>query len=356
MLINKKGMAMPLVLMTLLVLSILGVSLLQYSVADNKQVAMDKQQMQAFYLARSGADAVAQHILDNPGQAASLINAGKSSPVYLGEGSFEVLVYGDPGSEILIEATGTVNGVSQKATLSVVRHNLFDVALAANDIDIHGNAARIYGNVVYKNRISVGPAVIPSDWTATRNPDLFFPPAIIPADSGLSLIPVDGLMEFSGRQKQTRNITVDSRGTLISMNNKNHELNVHLGSSTHEDRILKVGTFRLNGGDLTLHGKGRLLLFVNNFEGGGNFKIAPGADATIVVFVKAGGSFNMNGTPEFMGAIYAPEAPVNLQGNVSFTGSIIADTITGGGNVTVTYRSLDTSELPILLFRRGRWR
>jgi len=345
---------MPLVLMTLLVLSILGVSLLQYSVADNKQVAMDKQQMQAFYLARSGADAVAQHILDNPGQAASLINAGKSSPVYLGEGSFEVLVYGDPGSEILIEATGTVNGVSQKATLSVVRHNLFDVALAANNIDIHGGAANIYGNVMYKNTISVASGVIPNPWRATQNQDLFFPPATFPSDSGLSLIPVDGSMVFSG--KQTEAIIVDSRGTLISMNNKNHELNVHLGSSTHEDRILKVGTFRLNGGNLTLHGKGRLLLFVNNFKGGGNFRIAPGADATIVVFVKAGGSFNMNGTPKFMGAIYAPEASVDLRGNVSYTGSIVANTITGAGNVTVTYSPINTSNLPIPLYSRGVWR
>lgn len=354
MLINKKGMAMPLVLMTLLVLSLLGVSLLQYSVADNKQVAMDKQQMQSFYLARSGADAVAQHILDNPGQAASLISAGKSSPVSLGEGNFDVLVYGDPGSEILIQATGTVNGVSQKATLSIVKLNLFDVALAANDINISGNAARIYGNVVYKNTISVASGVIPSPWTATQNQDLFYPPATFPSDLGLSLIPVAGSMVFSGRQ--TENITFNSHGTLIEMKNNNHELNVDLGSSTHEDRILKVDTFTLNGGNLTLRGKGRLLLYVNRFEGGGNFKIAPGSDATIVVFVKAGGSFNMNGTPEFRGVIYAPDASVDLRGNVSFTGSIVANSITGVGNVTVTYEKFNTSNLPIPLYRRGVWR
>ena len=96
--------------------------------------------------------------------------------------------------------------------------------------------------------------------------------------------------------------------------------------------------------------------YINNFVGGGNFKIAPGSDASIVVFVSAGGSFSMNGTPEFKGAIYAPEASVDLQGNVSFTGSIVANTITGGGNVTVTYSPINTSNLPIPLYSRGVWR
>lgn len=359
MLINNKGLAMPLVLMTLLVLSILGVSLLQYSITDNKQVAMDKKQMQAFYIARSGADAVAQYILDNPKQAATLINAGKSDSEDLGEGAFNVLVYGDPGREVLIKSTGTVDGVSQEATLSIDRSNLFDAAIAADNIFISGNAARINGNVVYKYRISdnIGSAVIPSPYTVTQNRYLLFPPADFPSDFGLPLISGDGSIEFFGQNKQAANITVDSRGTLISMNNKNHELNVPLGSSNNpKDRILIVYNFELTGGEVTLHGSGRLLLFVNSFRGGGNFRIAPGSNATIVVFVKAGGSFNMNGTPEFRGIIYAPDALVNLSGNSSFTGSIVADTFTGGGNITLTYAGLNTSNLPIPLYRRGVWR
>lgn len=351
---GQKGMALPIVLVSMFVLTLLGVALLQYGVSDAVQVSKDQQRMQAYYLARSGADAVAQHILNNPSQAAPLISADKSSPVVLGNGTFEVLVYGNPNSEVLIESVGTVGNVTQKAVLSVVKMSLFDVALAGNSINISGNSARIYGNVVYRNSISVASSVIPSGWSATQDTTLSYPPATFPSDAGLALIPVNGNMVFSGHQ--TENITVDSRGSLIHLNNNNHTLNIYLGSSTYQDRVLKVSTVRLNGGKIILHGKGRLLLYVDTFEGGGNFQTSPGSDASIMTFVSNGGTFNMNGTPEYTGGIYAPQATVNLQGNVSYTGSIVADSILGGGNATVTYKALNTSDLPIPLYLKGVWR
>ena len=206
-------------------------------------------------------------------QAPALISTSRSSPVTLANGSFDVLVYGNPETEILVEATGKVGDITEKAILSVYKMSLFDFALAGNVIDISGNAARIYGNIVYRDGpvpLPLGASIIPLGWTATKDATLSYPPHDIPSDAGLALIDPSGSLVFSGIQ--TKNINVNSRGTLLEMKNNNHTLNIVLGSTTPQDLILKVDTFKLNGGNIVLHGKGRLLLYVNTFEGGGNFK------------------------------------------------------------------------------------
>ncbi len=53
---NKRGAALPIVLMVMLVLGLLGVSLWQYSMADTLQVSRDIKHMQAHYVARAGAN------------------------------------------------------------------------------------------------------------------------------------------------------------------------------------------------------------------------------------------------------------------------------------------------------------
>ena len=56
---NEHGWAMPLVLMVIVVITLLGTALWAYSMADLKQVTREEKRMQAYYLARSGAELVA---------------------------------------------------------------------------------------------------------------------------------------------------------------------------------------------------------------------------------------------------------------------------------------------------------
>lgn len=351
---SEKGMALPLVLVVALVLTLLGGALLQYAVTDTIHVARDEKTMQAYYLARSGAAAVAQHLIDSPQVAPTLINAPKSDSVTIDNGEFDVIVYGNPGTEVIIESTGTVDGVSVTASLSVAKLDLFDVALYGNTIDFGGNA-KINGNIIYKDSFSLsGSAILNGE--DEQDPYMSYPDAPFPADVGLTLLnSPSGNVHLTGGNN-TLEVTTDSRANEIRLNSNNASINVRLGSGTPQDRILKVSNFQLNGGDLVLHGTGRLLLYVDTFVGGGNFIHAPGSDADVIVFVAEDGLFNMGGTPEFQGAVYGPKATVDLTGTVVFNGSIIADEILGGGNTTVSYAEISSDNLPLQYYAQGVWR
>jgi hypothetical protein len=129
MVIGKKGAAIPLVLITMFVLSLLGTAIWQYSMADTIHVARDELRMKAYYLARSGAEATLQAWMQSP-----LVDKpfGSSNTVYLDGntdklvtslpdevgGSFDVSVT-EESNVVKITSVGTVQGVSQTVRVSI---------------------------------------------------------------------------------------------------------------------------------------------------------------------------------------------------------------------------------------------
>ena len=63
----------------------------------------------------------------------------------------------------------------------------------------------------------------------------------------------------------------------------------------------------------------------------------------------------MGGTPTFEGAIYAPYADVNLSGTVNFTGMIIGETITGGGDIQLDQKSMGLEDWFPSIIRKLYW-
>ena len=62
---NQKGSVLIYVLVVTVVLSILGVTVLNIATAETKQVVFQENQIKSFYAARSGADAVASYLIEN---------------------------------------------------------------------------------------------------------------------------------------------------------------------------------------------------------------------------------------------------------------------------------------------------
>lgn len=131
---NEKGATLPLVLMVMVVLMILGTILLFLSVTEARQVAREEKNMQAYYIARSGADAIAKHIINNKDEATNLINAPESNPVYLVNGEFESDYIENPADDIvgsfvvditqedkkiIITSTATVDGFNKIVSLTL---------------------------------------------------------------------------------------------------------------------------------------------------------------------------------------------------------------------------------------------
>lgn len=126
---DEKGAAMIVALLVMIVLMLLGTALWQYSTADTIHVARDEQRMQAYYLARTGADAALQAWEESPSNAKPL---GTSKTLYLdaatGEftenpteeiGHFTVTIT-ELNGETIIESIGEVRGLTQKVTVKIL--------------------------------------------------------------------------------------------------------------------------------------------------------------------------------------------------------------------------------------------
>lgn len=144
---DRKGLALPLVLMVMAVLVILSTVVLGMGSTDTLHAAAQSNRLQAYYLARSGADAISTYIVSNPDnlsstQMESLINtmvsSGTSAPFKLSPtdtGTITVEVKKDDTGKILsIKSVGQLNGVSETAIKTININNesiewMFDKAI-----------------------------------------------------------------------------------------------------------------------------------------------------------------------------------------------------------------------------------
>ncbi|MFO8060427.1 MAG: hypothetical protein R6U70_07225, partial [Bacillota bacterium] len=300
---RQLGMALPGTIVVAVVLLILGTAIWQYGMADRLQVFRTEKHIKAHYLARSGAEAVADYLLHNQEAAGDFI--GYASETFsLDGGEVEVCVYGDHHNEVIIESSGTVADVTETVLLSLNSVGVFDVAAFGNDVVINGVAAEIWGSLIYVDSIS-------GDWESVVHGEVAQDDRVYPDPE----FPDDDELTDLGAIKGDFLLETDGRATSVSLSGKD-ELVVKLGDEGEpSDRILKVDSMECTGqGTVILEGDGRFLLYVtDSFKGGGTF-ITTTDDAWIIVFLAEDATFDLAGTPEFRGAIYGPKANVDLSG------------------------------------------
>jgi hypothetical protein len=143
----------------MLTASLLGIATWQYSVTDTMHVALDADRMQAHYLARSGADAVANFIITNPNSLPNmrqyvddLIAAGQSGSVRLGQaGEFNVQL-SRKGNKIIINSTAQSGQATSTVSLTLdeksywVAPDLNMAIFSENGLNM-SNSSRVTGNV-----------------------------------------------------------------------------------------------------------------------------------------------------------------------------------------------------------------
>lgn len=122
---NERGSALLLTIIVAMVLLFLGGSLGVLSAVESRMAQREEAAMQAYYLARSGADAVAQGIIREPDKLQVILAAGVSEPEGLedGEGSFTVEVL-EAGNAIRIISTGVLRGSESTVELMLLAGSL----------------------------------------------------------------------------------------------------------------------------------------------------------------------------------------------------------------------------------------
>jgi hypothetical protein len=321
-------MALPLVLITMVVLGLLGGAVLQYGVTDATQVARDYNRSKAYYAARSGADVMAEYLIKNPSQVVAAVNktnAVSGATGSLSDGSmFNVNVEGTIQDGIAIVARGTSNGVSQSVRLDVNRMNpadIFDDAIYTySNLDI-SQMKTILGDVTSAGSITFDSDYGNSEYTASPNTYKYFPSPEIPI---LSTDPILGLnVEVDSNQTET--ISGSYHYSSISMS-PNSSLVFNLPNDTMRvivDNLETKGSVFINASGVN----SRLELFVTNYASISTPLLLNDGDPNRLIIILAdGATLDMIANSEVNGFIYGPNATVAMQSAFSqVNGAIISN-------------------------------
>ncbi|MGB4682069.1 MAG: hypothetical protein WBH65_06090 [Dethiobacteria bacterium] len=179
---DQRGSVLVVVLLALLTLSIMGTSLSSLTVNDNLHAVRQQRSNEAYYIARSGAEAVAEVLLADVQNIANYI--GQTTTGELGSGWFEAEVKDGVSGNILIHSTGYAGGYSEKVTLSLIKEGgdnpegpggggsgsfipVFDMAVFSLGPLKLLPSAKVHGNV---GTNSIEPGAVFFDWdTSVEN-------------------------------------------------------------------------------------------------------------------------------------------------------------------------------------------
>jgi hypothetical protein len=359
--LSEKGSALILTILVLMVVMILGSGLVMTSISNSRQATEQVYDLQAYYIARSGADAVAQSIVDDPSRLESLKGA-VSAATPLGKGHFTVEVQ-DRGDHIKLISTGVVKDTKRVVELTLLPQEAapsplprIDKAIFATTnggtshkaIDLGGNAqimgsgatnavranaVELTGNAVIKGNLWIGPG---ADAKTVVNDRSRITGAITSLEEEVTY-PLPLFPEFpswtkpSTPAKSGSDFIINSDGDYgtISLSG-NDKLVIDLGGGERRIRVKSL-TMRGNA-ELTVTNAGRdgkLFLYVDQeFSMSGNSALKSGADPNTVVIYYAG-TKELGNQLEANCILIVKEADIKLTGNSTFKGSIFS----GGRNV-----------------------
>lgn len=335
---TQNGMTMIIVLIVIFVFTVLGVVIWQYGINSVKQADKSCKQKQAYYIARSGAEAISSYILNSTDTATvkdkiDSLSGISSMPVNIEEGYFTVTLKRD-GSDIIIESVGYYKGETSAAALEIkeitdtgMPPNIFkNTIFATGSITLNGNV-NIIGSLESNGRITINGSSKPE---YVENSPKTYPGVIFPQNNSITDLTV-------GKNKTKY---IDTDGFY-------DEINIDKGG------ILQ---FNLTGGDLTIvanntivsgeiriQGTGRLVLFTKNLKTSSNhgeiniYNESLTIESFLVIMPPAGSNVGIFDVNRFRGLLYAPGAKVKLHGKDSFTGAMIAGDVTNSGNTDVTF-------------------
>lgn len=365
---NQRGAALVFTMMTLMVLLILGVALLSVNAADNKESIHQDDNLQAYYLAKSGAMAMGKGIINQ----ASLLSAGDfqtylnsitdktSDATYIGSsgGYFKVKVVNDASKGLGVVSTGTMRSVSKTVTVWLTKGSeplsaLIDcAAFADSSISMSGSAGitgDTYTNIDNPSSINPGgnaPTYFNgnlyvsgsdgSNWDAVKkhlssgktlkpnNPKYTFP---MPEFPEIPELPNKG--NFSTDTYQVfhiqancyyPNITV-SGSALLYIDTNNQDCSIVC------DNLSVSGS---NG--IRINGTGTVKLYIkNSMSLSGSVGVSSNAN-NMLIYYAGGNLYLQGGATVIHGSFFAKNASISVGNSARITGVIM----TGGSSVTIS--------------------
>ncbi|KAB2951654.1 hypothetical protein F9B85_11515 [Heliorestis acidaminivorans] len=353
---NNRGSALPLALIAMVVLLTLGTALATYSNSDVKQVAFNEKSMQAYYLARSGADAVADWIIRNPGEVGQLQGKSSTAEVPFGSGRFsiEAVQVDESTGRVTIHSKGIVGDTSQEVKLLISKEDSIDffadALRTAGTQPLNLNNVTIYGNVSSNSAQEITGGTVTG--SRTHNAGIDHP---LPDFDSLSL-PSRNYTETGTGSNKT--ITISEDGYYGNLTMQNGELVFHTTSSEQKLKVL-FDLFELKT-KMRIVGDGQVYLYVRNRAIFQTPNVEMDKPDKFTVLLDSGSQIDIWANSTFYGVIYGPEAKLRMNGNSHIVGSVICELLVDhtSKNITITHRELssDYDGSFATSYKRLQWR
>ncbi|MTI94931.1 MAG: hypothetical protein FH749_05495 [Firmicutes bacterium] len=354
--LNERGSTLVTVLVVTLILLIFGTTLISVGMNDVTQAVRHEKKIEAYYLARSGADAVAAHLLQNPGDIDDFLAMGEDE-FELANGRCVVRVV-EQGEDIVVESTGHVSSYSDTVKVSLFSDssmpNLDMAVFAETTLELEGSAV-----IGVSGTNSVEPGSVKFTWSPKVDGDFYVgvggnPNEVIDSQQGglqnivglvgnldeVRTYPLPPFPQFPSELNYYGDFLagwwpspphhIFDDWTFDELRVQSH-LIIDVG---HDVRRIRARKLVVEGsGAIELVGSGQLELYIEEefiLSGGGT--INQGGDPNqIMLYYKGSQPIGPPGNTRLYGCLYSESADIVLQGSGGILGSII----TGGSNVSL---------------------
>ncbi len=345
----EKGIAIPLVLMVMVVLLLLGTALWQYAINDLKQVAHAEDKARAYYVARSGAETLATHIMHEPRVIDDILSANQQNisgvhtleSEYLGKaGDMEVSLEELGNDEYKITGIGEANEVRQTASI-VMKVSVFPVTDAVcivtgtQHVEFHENMT-VKGSIV-----AGGPVTVPNNYdhnayTVEDNysfPENYFSRVEVP--DGPYDHEHNGTLQLNNPNSAPLEIPAGEIYKVEELRT-NHHGEIIFNSPEGTTTELVVGKLNMTGGKIKIEGSGTAIIYLTGDSSLRNPKVETPQGAQLHFFlgedVDEPTELSLNGNVEFNGLIYGPYGShVKMQSGGKIHGAVVTEKLSGMG-------------------------
>ncbi len=348
---NDNGFILVTVLFLITILSILALTIGKVSMHETKRVDAMIGSIQAYYIARSGADMSAAWLIRNPQVALSVNGTTSYGQVDLGEGTYEIELTKQGDNSIRIKSTGTVGNHEEEISITLhptessdisssFQHAVFsnsNISLSGSsridgDTGINsgsvtmGNPCLINGSLYKGEEVTVNrPENVSDGIEIMQNERVFELPTFKELPEGLSKM---GTLNVGAWPVQTYTISDDGWYDAISVVG-NGEIYINVGSG---ERYIRADSFNISQGHITLIGTGTLYILTNSsFQLGGSSTVNYQGNADLHIYV-AGNNISLSGNSSINGSIYSQNANFSIIGSSSVNGNLL----TGGATVQLS--------------------
>ena len=340
---SNSGAALIMILIVMVVLFILGTSLLNVSLSENKFAIAQEKGVKSYYIARAGAEAAATYIMDDSHTFSEintlLIDNDDNIDTWsdFSDGQFKVS-FGGNAYDPVVHSVGNYDGIEKTTSVKLSKLSLFgDAAITVTEGLFLANNSLVGGTVATTNDPET--SVLPvENWDNIEGGDPYQTDTVFedPDPSGLDPAPPPGTISFPITIEYGDGVSGYSYNT-IDLGSK--EMNVNLNNG---DVKLQASTFEGNNATINVTGDGLFTLYVDtiNFKG----DLIASDESKVLVIVYDEGNINFQtGNSIFNAFIYGPSADMTIKANYTGLGAIIGRNVSleSGGQVRFNPNNYD---------------